>query len=278
MPVPMIAPMPKRGQVERADRLLERVPLLAGLGDQLVGALPRPDVDVGRYGHTYLPPLTDRIFHQWRRIRRQASAASRRSRSDSSFQAPTEARRYGVPGRLRTATPASREPVARRPRGSGSSQRHERRRGARRDACGRRSASRSASSAARSRRAGVDGVPARAPRARRSAASRERRRLAREPACRSGARRSCSARLEAARGVLEGEVAGRDRAHALAELRREVEHPGAVGAAQPLLAGGGVGGAAERLDVDRHRAGALRAVEDHRHVDARPARRARARR
>ena len=49
------------------------------------------------------------------------SAASRRSRSLSSFQAPTEARRYGVRGRLRMTTPAaaSRSAVA---GGSGSSQ------------------------------------------------------------------------------------------------------------------------------------------------------------
>ena len=51
------------------------------------------------------------------------------------------------------------------------------------------------------------------------------------------------------------------------ELRLDVQQPGAVGPAQPLLAGGGVGGAAQRVDVDRHGAGALRAVEHDRHVE-----------
>ncbi len=52
--------------------------------------------------------------------------------------------------------------------------------------------------------------------------------------------------------------------------------PRAVGAAQPLLSGAGVGVAAERAHVDGHGADALGAVEQHRHVELGRARRARA--
>ena len=94
-------------------------------------------------------------------------------------------------------------------------------------------------------------------------AQRERDRLARDRRV-EAAPTGTEGRLQPAGGVRERHVAGRDRAHALAELRVQPQQPGAVRAAQPLLARGGVGHAAERLDVDRHGAGALRAVEDHR--------------
>ena len=74
-------------------------------------------------------------------------------------------------------------------------------------------------------------------------------------------------RVEAGRRAREAHVARRDRAQLGAERGGEVEHAGAVGAAQPLLAGGGVGGAVQRGHVERDRAGALGAVEHHRHVD-----------
>ena len=75
--------------------------------------------------------------------------------------------------------------------------------------------------------------------------------------------------VQALRRVTKADVARRERAHAVAQGGGDVEHPGAVGAAQPLLPGGRIGGGAEGGDVDRDRARALRAVEDHRHVDVR---------
>ena len=78
---------------------------------------------------------------------------------------------------------------------------------------------------------------------------------------------SCSARVEARVRVREVGVAAPRDAQALAQLRADVEHARAVGPAQPLLPGAGVGVAAERAHVDGDRADALRAVEQHRHVD-----------
>ena len=78
---------------------------------------------------------------------------------------------------------------------------------------------------------------------------------------------SCSCASQAGVGVVEvGVAATRDR-QALAQRGADVEHARAVGSAQPLLPGAGVGVAAERVDVDRHRADALGAVEQHRHVE-----------
>ena len=194
------------------------------------------------------------------------SPASRRSRSRSSFQAPTEARSSGRPGRLRTTTPA----VRRRSRvasGSATSQATSvlSPRGA---TVWPASSSRRASVAACSRPRREHLVEAVALE-HLQRAERQRRGLARERRRVVAAGVGLVGRLEPARGVLEGDVAGGDRPDPLAPAGGDVEHPGAVAAAQPLLARGRVGGAVERLHVDRHGAGALRAVEDHGHVDLR---------
>ena len=194
------------------------------------------------------------------------SAPSRRSRSLSSFQAPTEARSSGRPGRLRTTTPASREAVA-RGLGVGVLPGDERAVAARGDGvAGLLQPLRPAPRPARGRgRAPRRSRGARAPPARRATAPRPR---ARTTACRSGGRRACRATRARAwcprRRCSWGRSAGSARASG-----GDVEHPGAVAAAQPLLAGGRVGGAVERGHVDRDGAGALRAVEDHGHVDLR---------
>ncbi len=70
-------------------------------------------------------------------------------------------------------------------------------------------------------------------------------------------------------GVLQVAVAAARDGDALAQLGGHVEHAGAVGPAQPLLAGARVGVAAQSAQVDWHRAHALRAVEDERHVERR---------
>ena len=201
---------------------------------------------------------------------------SSRSRSRSSFHAPTEARTSERPGRSRTTTPGVGEPVARL-LGERVLPADERRRAARHH--GAAALAQRVGEPARVRdRARLDLLPA-GGLEQLDRRERERDGLARE-------RR----RVEARGGVLEAalearrrrrsndEVAGLTSCELLRERGVEPEEAGAVGAAQPLLAGRGVGDAAERARVDVDRAGALRAVEDHRDVELGQRRRARPRR
>ena len=83
------------------------------------------------------------------------------------------------------------------------------------------------------------------------------------------------ARLQPGIGVEQVAEAASAHLHLLAQARAEVEHAGAVRSAQPLLAGAGIGVAAQRVHVHGDRADALRAVEQHGHVDLRELRRRR---
>ncbi len=73
--------------------------------------------------------------------------------------------------------------------------------------------------------------------------------------------------LDAGGGVGEVAVAAPGDAQALAQPWRHIEHARAVRTAQPLLTGARVGVAAERVHVHRHRAHALGAVEQDRHLE-----------
>ena len=92
-------------------------------------------------------------------------------------------------------------------------------------------------------------------------------RLAREGRGVVGARVGERLGGEPGAGLDEVAVGRAGRGEALLPLGSDVEQAGADRAAQPLLAGGGVERAAERAGVDGDRARALRAVEQHGHVD-----------
>ena len=180
------------------------------------------------------------------------SAPSSRSRSLSSFQAPTDARSHGRPGMLRSDDARPRRAASRSPSGSSLAKDTS-------VVCAARGRLAAALGEQLARAARPACARARAPPAsRRDSSSVDRGQRAGE---RLGAQRR---RVEAARvlvqprvqpGVGVGEVgvaAPRDR-QALAQRRADVQHAGAVRAAQPLLPGARVGVAAERRHVHRRR-------------------------
>ena len=182
--------------------------------------------------------------------RARQSALSRRSRSDSSFHAPTEARSSARPGRLRIDDAGGGEPVARRPRRR-SSQAHERRRAAR----GTRSSPRSRSASANRRASAAARACTVVPAGRLEQRERGERRSRPPRASSDGVSKRAAVSLklavEARRSRRRSSCSRGDQRDALGERRVDPEEAGAVGAAQPLLARGGVGDAAEPVHVDR---------------------------
>ncbi len=73
--------------------------------------------------------------------------------------------------------------------------------------------------------------------------------------------------LQTGAGVEQGAIAAPAHSQALAQGRRHIEHPKAVGSAQPLLAGARISVAAQREHVGGDGADALGAVEQDRRFD-----------
>ena len=192
---------------------------------------------------------------------RQAARASRRSRSSSEDQAPTEARTSPLPGSWRTTTPPSAMAFTARV-GVRIAPGDERGVAARCHLAGRARLSPSASvRASGSRASWTSAQPASAS----SSIDAERPgggMSGRERPGRGAAHPRAAAGRAPAR-VLEALEPGHARRHVARGAPAHVEAAGAVGAAEPLLAGRRVEVAAELAHVDRHRAEPLGAVEQH---------------